>query len=171
MIHECRCDERLIHHTDTHIKKGVDPLKEEKQVWSGPCRDGGWRAFYQMTNRGHPPPQCLRVRVRVWIRKRLWFVDMILFYILIFPRYGTFFVLQWELFSWRKNLLLFSIKNVTWHTTVRVMVRVTVSWISMTRVTVPWIYDTVSHTLGCCQLRGGLEHLKVETMGECVISG
>ncbi len=32
--------------------------------------DGGWRSFVR--RRGRPPPQCLPVRVRVWIRKRLW---------------------------------------------------------------------------------------------------
>ncbi len=93
--------------------------------------DGGWRTFVR--RRGRPPPQCLRVRVRVWIRKRLWlnccviwrdtegirfyiftFLD-ILFYILIFPRHVTFLVLQWKIFSWE----FFLKKNVPWHATAR----------------------------------------------------
>ncbi len=80
------------------FNRGLDPLKEEKQVRSRDCResredwhqsvvgttsgvlwvrssrvghwDDGWRGFVR--RRGRDPQQCLRLRVRVWIRKRLW---------------------------------------------------------------------------------------------------
>ncbi len=137
------------------VHRGLDPLGH----W-----DGGWR---QTTRTGSPtvsPSPSPSLNPKKTLTKLLCisrhgvfiftFLDMILFYIFIFPRHGTFFVLQWDLFSWKKFFFIIFLTKKMYHDT---------------RRHVPCIYDTVvrdtrrpwmSYPLwrgNDCDARGGIE--------------